>query len=230
MTATVSPAGAGRLARELGGIGLACLAAPDAATLLRELAAAGRAEVVAPLAERPASCPDLRGLAATALAEGRALLVDSTIPTLGGCPAVRQGAALAADVVAPGVVAVLVGAAAPAWLAEALGARPAAACDVAPALAARAATHRARSDVAQEVACYLECHPAVEAVRYPGLRHDPSFVVASQVLQRGFGPVVDWRERGDAPQGWRRLDVGGRGTGELVRALEAHFAQGVHLV
>ena len=47
------------------------------------------------------------------------------------------------------------------------------------------------SDTAQVVASYLACHPAVEAVRYPGLTGDASDHEASCTLRGGFGPLVD---------------------------------------
>ena len=47
------------------------------------------------------------------------------------------------------------------------------------------------SDVAQTCAKYLSCHPAVLAVRYPGLTTDASYREASCTLEGGFGPLVD---------------------------------------
>ena len=82
-----------------------------------------------------------------------------------------------------------------------------------------AASHRAASDVAQAFAAYLSCHPAVAEVRYPGLKSDPSFAVAAQVLVGGFGPLISWRTAPDAP--WRHVDVHGYSVRELIRSFEA---------
>lgn len=49
---------------------------------------------------------------------------------------------------------------------------------------------RFRSDVAQVVANYLRCHPAIAEVRYPGLTSDPDYQKASSTLRGGFGPLV----------------------------------------
>lgn len=54
-----------------------------------------------------------------------------------------------------------------------------------------AADWRRVSDVAQTCAKYLTCHPAVLAVRYPGLTTDASYHEASCTLEGGFGPLVD---------------------------------------
>ncbi len=68
---------------------------------------------------------------------------------------------------------------------------------------ARVSRHAA-SDAAQVVAAYLACHPRVEAVRYPGLKTDPSFACATSQLVGGFGPYVDymWKE---SPGEWHRF-------------------------
>jgi len=42
------------------------------------------------------------------------------------------------------------------------------------------------------IATLLQTHPAVEGVRYPGLRGDPSHAVAARQMER-FGPVVSFR-------------------------------------
>lgn len=56
---------------------------------------------------------------------------------------------------------------------------------------AGAATWRRVSDMAQVCASYLVCHPAVLAVRYPGLTSDAAYHEASCILEGGFGPLVD---------------------------------------
>ena len=82
-----------------------------------------------------------------------------------------------------------------------------------------AETHRAASDVAQAFASYLACHPVVAEVRYPGLKSDPSFAVAAQVLVGGFGPLISWRSAADGP--WELVDVRGHTVQELIRSFEA---------
>lgn len=62
------------------------------------------------------------------------------------------------------------------------------------------------SDTAQVVASYLACHPAVEAVRYPGLTGDASYHEASCTLRGGFGPLVDVLLSSGA---WLRYDARG---------------------
>ena len=42
----------------------------------------------------------------------------------------------------------------------------------------------------QKVAEYLQKHPKVAWVRYPGLQSDPTYPVASKYLKKGFGGVV----------------------------------------
>ena len=81
-----------------------------------------------------------------------------------------------------------------------------------------AEAHREASDVAQAFAAYLSCHPAVAEVRYPGLKTDPSFAVAAQVLVGGFGPFISWRAA-DGP--WQLVDVRGRALRDLIRDFEA---------
>ena len=60
------------------------------------------------------------------------------------------------------------------------------------------------SDTAQVVASYLACHPAVEAVRYPGLTSDATYHEASCTLRGGFGPIVDVLLASGA---WMRYDA-----------------------
>ena len=68
---------------------------------------------------------------------------------------------------------------------------------------ARVSRHAA-SDAAQVVAAYLACHPRVGAVRYPGLKTDPSFARATSQLVGGFGPYVDYTWKG-LPGEWHRF-------------------------
>lgn len=93
-----------------------------------------------------------------------------------------------------------------------------------------AGSWRVRSDLAQELACYLACHPRVRAVRYPGLRWDPDFDRAACTLRGGFGPrVAVLLDDPAAPEGrWAVLEVGeGAVPDDLdgcVAALEAALA------
>lgn len=81
---------------------------------------------------------------------------------------------------------------------------------------------RAASDLAQEMASFMACHPLVSLVRYPGLREDPSYEAAASNLHNGFGTLVDYLPRGSGE--WRRLDcLGHEGPlplGDLVMRLE----------
>lgn len=84
---------------------------------------------------------------------------------------------------------------------------------------------RARSDVAQAVACYLACHPRVAAVRYPGLTSDPDYQRASSTLRCGFGPWVDVCLAGGEKPGWLRLDVTDADAPTWVMRLEELLAE-----
>ena len=84
---------------------------------------------------------------------------------------------------------------------------------------------RARSDVAQAVACYLACHPRVAAVRYPGLTSDPDYQRASSTLHCGFGPWVDVCLAGGEKPGWFRLDVTDADAPAWVCRLEELLAE-----
>ena len=75
---------------------------------------------------------------------------------------------------------------------------------------------RVVSDAAQVVANYLECHPLVEAVRYPGLKHDPDFPLAANSLVGGFGPRVAYRAAGE----WRIWEADARDAREQVMELK----------
>lgn len=55
---------------------------------------------------------------------------------------------------------------------------------------------RKLSDVAHIVASYLRCHPKIAEVRWPGLTTDPSYKLASQIFEAGFGARIDWQLKG----------------------------------
>lgn len=56
-------------------------------------------------------------------------------------------------------------------------------------LPARLQTH---TDNARALAAYLDCHPAIPWVGYPGLASHPDHDVAAAVLEHGFGPAVEF--------------------------------------
>ena len=84
---------------------------------------------------------------------------------------------------------------------------------------------RARSDVAQAVACYLACHPRVAAVRYPGLTSDAAYQEASSTLRCGFGPWVDVRLADAEKDAWLRVDVTNGDALAWVMRLEELLAE-----
>lgn len=49
-----------------------------------------------------------------------------------------------------------------------------------------------------EVAKWLEAHPQVEKVNYPGLKSSPSFANAQKYLKNGYGAVLSFQIKGDA--------------------------------
>jgi O-acetylhomoserine (thiol)-lyase len=49
-----------------------------------------------------------------------------------------------------------------------------------------------------EIARWLELHPQVEKVNYPGLITSPSHHLAKKYLKNGFGAVLSFQIKGDA--------------------------------
>ena len=183
---------------------------------------AGGASVVEPLAGVPVEVCDIKGRAAA----GELLVADVRAIGAEFSPACRLGAelAVAADARVPGYVVVCMRKCCMPWVAEAVEAKACSAEDVTVAAtgaeeqkSARVSRHAA-SDAAQVVAAYLACHPRVEAVRYPGLKTDPSFARATSQLVGGFGPYVDytWKE---SPGEWHRFTA----TDEDVRTQIINF-------
>lgn len=166
----------------------------------------------------PIACLDVKAEAARAKKQGRFLVVDNTLASSYGCPAVRLGASLAIESLdavlgwlGSGLIAVSVGKEVPDGLRELVSSfdeRPLLAGKMLDELvrALRSFDERRRiaSDNAQVAASYLVCHPAVKEVRYPGLKGDPTQPIAARTLQRGFGPCVDFRLRNP------RTDMEGR--------------------
>ncbi len=169
---------------------------------------AGSATVVEPLAGVPVEVCDIKGRAAA----GELLVADVRAIGAEFSPACRLGAelAVAEDARVPGYVVVCMRKCCIPWVAEAVEAKACPAEDVTVSAtgveeqaSARVSRHAA-CDAAQVVAAFLACHPRVEAVRYPGLKTDPSFAHATSQLVGGFGPYVDymWRE---SPGEWHRF-------------------------
>ena len=168
----------------------------------------GGATVVEPLSGVPVEVCDIKGRAAA----GELLVAD--VRTIGAefSPACRLGAelAVAEDDRVPGYVVVCMRKCCIPWVAEVIEAKACPAEDVtvsatgAEEQASARVSRHAASDAAQVVAAYLACHPRVEAVRYPGLKTDPSFARATSQLVGGFGPYVDymWKE---SPGEWHRF-------------------------
>ena len=168
----------------------------------------GGASVVEPLIGVPVEVCDIKGRAAA----GELLVADVRAIGAEFSPACRLGAELtvAEDARVPGYVVVCMRKCCIPWVAEVVEAKACSAEDVTVSAtgteeqaSARVSRHAA-SDAAQVVAAYLACHPRVEAVRYPGLKTDPSFARATSQLVGGFGPYVDymWKE---SPGEWHRF-------------------------
>ena len=62
------------------------------------------------------------------------------------------------------------------------------------------------SENALAAARFLQKHPKVAWVRYPGLPEDPSFALASKYLQKGFGGMVVFGIKGGRDAGVRLID------------------------
>ncbi len=168
----------------------------------------GGASVVEPLIGVPVEVCDIKGRAAA----GELLVADVRAIGAEFSPACRLGAelAVAEDARVPGYVVVCMRKCCIPWVAEAVEAKACSTDDVtvsatgAEEQASARVSRHAASDAAQVVAAYLACHPRVEAVRYPGLKTDPSFACATSQLVGGFGPYVDymWKE---SPGEWHRF-------------------------
>nr|HPO50072.1 aminotransferase class V-fold PLP-dependent enzyme [Spirochaetota bacterium] len=62
------------------------------------------------------------------------------------------------------------------------------------------------SENALKVAEYLSKHPKVEWVRYPGLKDDPSYNLASKYLKKGFGGMVVFGVKGGVASGKKFIE------------------------
>ncbi len=63
------------------------------------------------------------------------------------------------------------------------------------------------SENAMKIACFLESHPAVERVLYPGLPSHPSYDVAKKQMTKGFGGMMSVQLKG-GEQAARQLAAG----------------------
>jgi O-acetylhomoserine (thiol)-lyase len=62
------------------------------------------------------------------------------------------------------------------------------------------------SENALELARWLQAHPAVEWVNYPGLPESPYHAMASKYLKDGFGGVLGFGVKGGRESGMRFVD------------------------
>lgn len=62
------------------------------------------------------------------------------------------------------------------------------------------------SENALKVAKYLEKHPRVEWVRYPGLKSDPSYSIANKYFKKGFGGMVVFGIKGGMNAGKKFIE------------------------
>ena len=199
-----------RYAREIGAARIWLLSVPVESLMQEGVLPFKGALPLLSLEGCPVTCVDVRARAREAHGQGRPAVFDASLTGLYGCQALRLeadalvlglGEALAlvavsraAQKVLPGASACLDG------LPQAQGKQLQQAEQL---VAARERAWCLSSDAAQVVAAYLRCHPHVGEVRYPGLKQDPSFEVAARTLQRGFGPLVDWRMADDPT--WHRV-------------------------
>jgi O-succinylhomoserine sulfhydrylase len=65
---------------------------------------------------------------------------------------------------------------------------------------------RAQSAAALELAQWLEAHPSIERVYYPGLASHPQHDLARR-QQRGFGAIVSFDVKGGREAAWRVIDA-----------------------
>ena len=186
-------------------------------------------QVVTALGERPIACADVRALARDIHETGGLVLADARVTGLYGCALARLGADVTMVLVPDDSCLVAVRDAGvldrlPQLVAMIDAHVPeAAACDALDRqLQDEGVTWRKASDVASVVASYLRCHPRVAEVRYPGLKGDPSFAVAAQTLQSGFGPIVDYRKL--QTEQWTRISCSPCDAKSLVLGLEQTLA------
>lgn len=59
---------------------------------------------------------------------------------------------------------------------------------------------------AEEVASFLQGHPAIEWVNYPGLKEHPSHELATKYLRSGFGSIITFGIKGGRESGRKLID------------------------
>ena len=59
---------------------------------------------------------------------------------------------------------------------------------------------------ALELATWLENHPDVDYVNYPGLKSSPYHAIANKYLKRGYGGVLSFKLKGDAEKADKLID------------------------
>jgi methionine-gamma-lyase len=182
-------------------------------------AAQGAAVVVCETVSNPSlAVADIPAVAEVAHAAGAALVVDNTIATPIGCRPLEHGADLvfhSATKYLNGHSDVLAGVAA--GSAELIGRLAERSLELGATLAPDSAwlvrrgirtlhlrVERA-SENAMAIAAYLEGHPRVRRVAYPGLASHPSHAVASRILDR-FGGLMSFEVEGGRPGGEAVMD------------------------
>jgi cystathionine beta-lyase/cystathionine gamma-synthase len=182
-------------------------------------AAHGAAVVVCETVSNPSlAVADIPAVAEVAHAAGAALVVDNTIATPIGCRPLEHGADLvfhSATKYLNGHSDVLAGVAA--GSAELIGRLAERSLELGATLAPDSAwlvrrgirtlhlrVERA-SENAMAIAAYLEGHPRVRRVAYPGLASHPSHAVASRILDR-FGGLMSFEVEGGRPGGEAVMD------------------------
>ena len=65
---------------------------------------------------------------------------------------------------------------------------------------------KVHSDNALKVAKYLEKHPNVAWIKYPGLKSHPSYTIATKYLKKGFGGMVVFGIKGGVEAGAKFID------------------------
>lgn len=152
----------------------------------------------------PVTVPDMRALAAEYRARGEVLVVDNTTASSFGSAPGRRGGHVVFERLGhvigdPECELVAVSVSRDARSVPGLlnrldllpGATEGERRTVAEALPGFDERRKRSNDLAQVVAAFLSCHPAVGELRYPGLQADPSHEAAASLLFDGFGPLVD---------------------------------------
>jgi cystathionine beta-lyase/cystathionine gamma-synthase len=158
------------------------------------------------LGGEPLRFTDLRQYGNLARNGNEFFVVDNSIPTSFGCPAIQLGAHMVIESLDYVLGQEMCGAFAVSYAKDAVaycngvrqsldalpGISDERGAQVGEALRTFNVRRRKANDVAQVIALFLMCHPKVHHVSYPGLPHDHSHEAAAKQLRNGFGPVVDF--------------------------------------